>query len=167
MTRQSKEEYLAKMRIRYARAGRAGRSRLLDECEKVCGYHRKHLIRLLGQPPKPAKGKPGPKSKYALPGVLKALEDLWLLMNRPCSKLFQGNMPVRTRPDHKDDNAYAEQRNWTHVRQLLGYQRIENPDLLPVINELYQAWDLMHNLFCCTQKLEPMFGSSTAPQLTP
>ena len=94
MTRQSKEEYLAKMRARYAKAGRAGRSRLLDECEEVCGYHRKHLVRLLGQSPRPAKGKPGPKSKYALPGVLKALEDLWLLMNRPCSKLLHGNLPV-------------------------------------------------------------------------
>jgi hypothetical protein len=61
---------------------------------------------------------------------------------------------TRTRPDHKDDNAYAEQRNWTHVRQLLGYQRIEDPELLPTINTLYEAWDLMHNLFCSTQKLE-------------
>jgi hypothetical protein len=46
MTRQSKEEYLLKMRARYARAGRAGRSKLLDECEEVCGYDRKYLIRL-------------------------------------------------------------------------------------------------------------------------
>ena len=57
-------------------------------------------------------------------------------------------------PYANNDNAYAEQRNWTHVRQLLGYQRIENPELVPIINDLYQAWDLMHNLFCCTQKLE-------------
>jgi len=56
------------MRVRYARAGRGGRSRLLDECEEVCGYDRKYLIRLLGHPPEPAKGTPGPKSKYALPG---------------------------------------------------------------------------------------------------
>ena len=33
MTRQSKEEYLSKMRVRYAKAGRVGRSKLLDECE--------------------------------------------------------------------------------------------------------------------------------------
>lgn len=61
---------------------------------------------------------------------------------------------TRTRPDHKDDNAYAEQKNWTHVRQLLGYQRIDNPALVAEINRLYDAWDLLHNLFCCTQKLE-------------
>ena len=61
---------------------------------------------------------------------------------------------TRARPDHKDDNAYAEQRNWTHVRQLLGFQRIEDLELLPMINKLYEAWGLMHNLFCCTQKLQ-------------
>ena len=61
---------------------------------------------------------------------------------------------TRARPDHKDDNSYAEQKNWTHVRQLLGFQRIKDPELIPTINALYEAWDLMHNLFCCTQKLQ-------------
>jgi hypothetical protein len=60
---------------------------------------------------------------------------------------------TRTRPDHKDDNAYVEQKNWIHVRQLLGYQRIEDPKLLPTINHLYEAWSLYRNFFCSTQKL--------------
>lgn len=60
---------------------------------------------------------------------------------------------TRTRPDHKDDNAYVEQKNWCHVRQLLGYQRIDNPSLLASINCLYEAWNLYRNFFCSTQKL--------------
>ena len=312
MTRESKAEYVAEIGWRYAQAGRPYKKILLDQLCEVCGYHRKHAIRLLNQKTRPASSKPGPKPKYGQ-RIAEVLEDLWLLMNRPCSKLLQGNIPLwlpfyeqdhsissvtrckllqispatidrimdsvrrkhgshglgatrpnlslkfqipirthhgdidrpgylqadtvahggnsvegdfvwtvtmtdvntqwtenravwnkgyqgvakaveniesglpfpilgfhsdnggeflnrhlwryfrdrdrpvdftRTRPDHKDDNAYAEQKNWTHVRQLLGFQRIEDPDLIPTINALYEAWDLMHNLFCCTQKLQ-------------
>jgi hypothetical protein len=32
--------------------------------------------------------------------------------------------------------------------------RIENPTLLPQINELYRTWGLLHNFFCPTLKLE-------------
>jgi hypothetical protein len=39
------------------------------------------------------------------------------------------------------------------VRQLLGYQRLEQPDLIPLINDLYHTWGLFHNLFCPTLKL--------------
>jgi hypothetical protein len=60
---------------------------------------------------------------------------------------------TRTRPDHKDDNAYVEQKNWIHVRQLLGYQRIADPNLVVVINHLYEAWSYYRNFFCATQKL--------------
>ena len=33
---------------------------------------------------------------------------------------------TRSRPYHKNDNAHVEQKNWTHVRCLLGYDRLEN-----------------------------------------
>lgn len=312
MTGKSKNEYLQEIRWRYAGAGRKYKKVLLDQCCELCGYHRKHTIRLLNQKSKPTAKKTGPKPAYGK-AVVKTLEALWLLMNQPCSKLLKANIPLwlpsyaknksvsqdtrkkllkvsaaaidrllnpsrrkygshglgatrpnlslklkipirthhsdvdrpgyfqadsvahggnsiegnfvhtvtmtdvftqwtenravwnkgyhgvsevikniesnlpfsilgfhsdnggeflnhhlyryfrhrkqpveftRTRPDHKDDNAYAEQKNWTHVRQLLGYQRIEDPNLVPIINALYEAWDLMHNLFCCTQKLQ-------------
>ncbi len=32
-------------------------------------------------------------------------------------------------PCHKNDNAHVEQRNWTHVRQRLGCDRVEDPRL--------------------------------------
>src|SRR2546426_479106 len=46
---------------------------------------------------------------------------------------------ARSRPYHKDDQAHVEQKNWTHVRQLLGYQRLADPDLVSVVNELYRV----------------------------
>lgn len=59
----------------------------------------------------------------------------------------------RSRPYRKNDQAHVEQKNWTHVRQLLGYQRLELPELVPVINELYRTWGLLHNFFCPNLKL--------------
>ena len=61
---------------------------------------------------------------------------------------------TRSRPYHKDDNAHVEQKNWTHVRQWLGYQRLENPDVIPLMNDLYATeWRWFHNFFCPSVKL--------------
>ena len=61
---------------------------------------------------------------------------------------------TRSRPYHKNDQAHVEQKNWTHVRQLLGYERLEHPELVGPINELYRLWGLLHNFFCPTFKLQ-------------
>jgi len=61
---------------------------------------------------------------------------------------------TRSRPYHKDDNAHIEQKNWTHVRQWFGYFRLDNPNLVPLMNELYKSeWGLYHNFFCPSTKL--------------
>jgi len=44
---------------------------------------------------------------------------------------------TRSRPNHKNDNAYIEQKNWTHVRKVLGYLRYDTAAELNMINELY------------------------------
>lgn len=70
--------------------------------------------------------------------------------------LKERGVPVissRGRPYHKDDTAHVEQKNYTHVRLLLGYKRLESPDLLPRINQLYEAWSLFNNFFCPSIKL--------------
>jgi hypothetical protein len=59
----------------------------------------------------------------------------------------------RSRPYKKNDQAHVEQKNWTHVRQLLGYSRIEGPEAVALINELYRTWGRLHNFFCPTLKL--------------
>jgi hypothetical protein len=60
----------------------------------------------------------------------------------------------RSRPYHKDDNAHVEQKNWMWPRQLLGYGRLEDPDLVEPINGLYtEAWGLLQNFFLPSMKL--------------
>ena len=71
---------------------------------------------------------------------------------------------TRSRADHKDDNAHIEQKNWTQVRQWLGYDRLDNPRLVPLLNDLYtQEWRLFHNFFCPSVKLiaKERIGSKT------
>jgi len=61
---------------------------------------------------------------------------------------------TRSRPYHKDDNGHIEQKNWTHVRQLLGYDRLEDPALIEEINNLYvKVWEPLHNYFMPSAKL--------------
>jgi len=62
---------------------------------------------------------------------------------------------TRTRPYKKNDNAHVEQKNWSHVRQLLGYERFDQPELVQLINALYKnEWSLYNNYFCPTLKLK-------------
>jgi hypothetical protein len=61
---------------------------------------------------------------------------------------------TRSRAYHKDDNAHVEQKNWTHVRQWLGYHRFDNPEIVPLIDDMYKTeWRLFHNFFCPSVKL--------------
>lgn len=62
---------------------------------------------------------------------------------------------VRSRPYHKNDQAHVEQKNWTHVRQLLGYERLAEPALVPLLIDLYEtAWGPFHNFFRPSVKLQ-------------
>ena len=62
---------------------------------------------------------------------------------------------TRSRPYHKGDNAHVEQKNWTHVRQLFGYYRLENPQLVALMNDIYQnEFNLLHNFFHPAMKLQ-------------
>lgn len=45
---------------------------------------------------------------------------------------------TRGRPYHKNDNAYVEQKNWTHVRKIFGWKRVDSPDAIEAMNQLYQ-----------------------------
>ena len=61
---------------------------------------------------------------------------------------------TRSRPYKKDDQCYVEQKNFTHVRELFGYVRIEDSDLVPLMNEIYtKLWGPLQNFFMPSQKL--------------
>ncbi|MCK9588329.1 MAG: hypothetical protein M0Q93_03070 [Terrimicrobiaceae bacterium] len=48
MSENTTREMLLKMRERYGRRGRFGRGKLIDEVCEMCGYGRKHAIKVLG-----------------------------------------------------------------------------------------------------------------------
>jgi hypothetical protein len=74
----------------------------------------------------------------------------YLRENRP-------GIPVkvtRSRPYRKNDNCYVEQKNFTHVRELFGYERVETRELAHLMNEIYaELWGPLQNYFMPTQKL--------------
>lgn len=71
---------------------------------------------------------------------------------------------TRSRAYHSNDNSHVEQKNWTHVRQWLGYGRFDKPELVPLLNGLYKnEWRLYHNFFIPSVKLieKKRVGSKT------
>jgi len=55
---------------------------------------------------------------------------------------------TRGRPYKKDDNAHIEQKNWTHVRQLVGDWRYDTPAAVAALNDFYRhELRLFHNHF--------------------
>jgi hypothetical protein len=69
----------------------------------------------------------------------------------------QRKQPVqftRARPYKKNDNAHVEEKNYTQVRQYLGYQRFDQPELVAQLNELYaNEWNQLLNFFIPSSKL--------------
>ena len=60
---------------------------------------------------------------------------------------------TRSRAYRKNDNARVEQKNWTHVRQLVGYGRLGEVVQAELLNELYvREWNLFRNFFCPVMK---------------
>jgi hypothetical protein len=61
---------------------------------------------------------------------------------------------TRSRPYKKDDNAHIEQKNWTHVRKLIGWDRYDTPESVRTMNDLFRnELRLFMNLFQPSVKL--------------
>lgn len=91
MSQKSKNEYVEKMRFRYQSRGRAGKSKLLDELEEVCGFTRKHAIKLMNLELGATVGRIETRGRRAVYGDAerKVLKVIWLAANQPCGKLLQ------------------------------------------------------------------------------
>ena len=61
---------------------------------------------------------------------------------------------TRGRPYKKNDNAHIEQKNWTHVRKLLGYVRYDSDAALAAMNAVYADLRLLQNLCLPSVKLQ-------------
>ncbi len=60
---------------------------------------------------------------------------------------------TRSRPYKKNDQAHVEQRNWTVVRQIIGYARYESPEALRQLQSIYEDLRLFVNFFQPVMKL--------------
>ncbi len=61
---------------------------------------------------------------------------------------------TRSRAYHKNDNAHIEQKNWTKVREWIGYQRFEDQRAVALLNDLYKnEFNLLNNFFLPSVKL--------------
>ena len=66
-------------------------------------------------------------------------------MKRFCEE--EGIDFTRSRPYHKNDNAFVEERNGHIVRKHIGYVRLDVPEVVPVLNEFYAVLNLYQNHF--------------------
>lgn len=61
---------------------------------------------------------------------------------------------TRSRSYQKNDNAHIEGKNWTHIRQYLGYKRFDNPKIVNMLNDIYKNyWSLFFNFFIPSSKI--------------
>jgi hypothetical protein len=60
---------------------------------------------------------------------------------------------TRSRPGNKNDGAHVEQKNWTHVRELVGYLRFDTEEELEVLNAIWQLDGRFSNHLLAQQKL--------------
>lgn len=60
---------------------------------------------------------------------------------------------TRSRPGNKNDGAHVEQKNWTHVRSLVGYLRYDTAAELKILNEIWTLDQGFTNLLCTQQQL--------------
>lgn len=77
-------------------------------------------------------------------------------LNHHLHRHFRGReRPVemtRSRPYHKNDQAHVEQKNSTHVRQLLGFERLGHDLVVPLVTGLLEAWSIWRNAYTTTFK---------------
>jgi len=93
MSQRSKRELSEEIRPRYLKARKAEKERILDEFIASTGYHRKYAIRVLkhGRPRRSSK-KHGPAKVYQ-GEVVVALEQIWEVCGRICSKRLHPFLP--------------------------------------------------------------------------
>ena len=92
VTRESIREYAAAVRPRYAGASRAEQGLILDEFCQTTGYHRKSVVRLLGQRKAEPIERRGRPRTYG-PEIRAVVTQLWEASDRLCSKRLVGFLP--------------------------------------------------------------------------
>ena len=88
-------EYIRKIYYRYHKSKRKEKKAILDEFCKVCKYHRKHAIRLLGGlPPEDQKDKERTKENTYLNQTISILQAVWEASGFPWSTRLKAIIPL-------------------------------------------------------------------------
>jgi hypothetical protein len=98
MSKETKEQVLARLRRRYATAGPQHKSQLLNQAVDLLGYHRKAAIRALRQPqPKTLTPKVnvvlGRPRTYHPESLLPVLKPIWFSAFQPCGSRLHALLP--------------------------------------------------------------------------
>ena len=97
MSQRSKKEYLETIQPRYRKSTKAEKQQILDEFVNTTGYHRKYAIRILNKwVRRKLPKKSGPKRIYQ-GEVVVALEQIWEICGRICSKRLHPFLPEMVR----------------------------------------------------------------------
>lgn len=63
-------------------------------------------------------------------------------------RLYAGTIQIeRSRPYQKNDNRYIEERNRHQVRDTIGYGRLDTPEQVKLLNEIYERQRWYNNLY--------------------
>ena len=96
MSLKSKHELLEVVRLRYLKANKIEKQKILDEFTCAAGYHRKHAIRILKnqrQVQNHLKGKTKTYKTIYRGEVVQVLEQIWEICGQICSKRLQPFLP--------------------------------------------------------------------------
>jgi len=96
MSLKSKHELMEVIQPRYMKANKAEKQKILDEFTSATGYHRKHAIRILKNQVQVQKHLEGKNKTYKAiycGEVVQALEQIWEIYGRICSKRLQPFLP--------------------------------------------------------------------------
>ena len=93
MSQQSKHELQAEVQPRYLKASKAEKRKILDEFTATTGYHRKYAIRILKRGYPRCRHKPKGRKAVYRGEVVDALEQIWEVYGRICSKRLHPYLP--------------------------------------------------------------------------
>jgi len=94
MSLKSKRELVEVVRARYLKASKGEKQKILDEFTSATGYHRKHAIRVLKNQRQTCQKRRLAGYKTIYRGeVVQALEQIWEIYGRICSKRLQPFLP--------------------------------------------------------------------------
>jgi hypothetical protein len=73
-------------------------------------------------------------------------------INQVCYREF-GDRLTRSRPYHKNDNCFVEERNGHVVRRWIGYERFDVPELVDALNDFYGVLTTFLNHFVASRRI--------------